>query len=173
MNMKNEQVSISFESEENEMEKLCEVLSVDLEECFYFDEIKKGRYMIAKQGIFYQGAPDEDWQNINEQHLLHMVAGALFRVRKQNDTTCPFCGGEVKVAVCDDEGNIKRPIGGKYAEEYEKDPWSGLRYKLWHDETMTNGNECPIAHEDSPLGGLGRCIYKSREDAFEAWNARR
>lgn len=151
------------------MEKACKILGVDLEEYFYFDEIKKGKYMIAKQGIYYQGAPDEDWQKINEQHLLHMVTGALFKVRKVDSTMCPFCGGEIKVAVCDDEGNLHLHDG----EEYEKNPWSGLGYKLWHDETMTNGNKCPIAHEEDSWGGLGRWIYNSREDALKTWNARR
>lgn len=32
---------------------------------------------------------------------------------------CPFCGGQVKFLIMDDEFNIRD-------EEYEKDPWSGL-----------------------------------------------
>lgn len=75
---------------------------------------------------------------------------------------CPFCGGEVRIVVCDDEGNI-RP------DEYEDDPWSSLGYMLVHEEE--DGIKCPIATEpDEPLG---RMIYDSREEAIETWSQRK
>lgn len=74
---------------------------------------------------------------------------------------CPFCGGQIYIIVCDDEGN-------HHSNDYELDPWSGLGYMLYHDEE-SNPN-CPIAHE---VGGqLGRFIYDTQEEAFEAWNKR-
>ena len=75
---------------------------------------------------------------------------------------CPFCGGEAKITVCDDEGNTH------YEEDYEKRPWSGLGYMLSHDD-IDNPN-CPIAHEE--YDSLGTYIYDSREEATEAWNRR-
>ena len=78
---------------------------------------------------------------------------------------CPFCEGEVRIIVCDDEGNI-------HPDEYENDPWSGLGFKLYHDETMTNGEYCPIAGHESE-GTLGMYIYDTREEAIEIWNTRK
>ena len=78
---------------------------------------------------------------------------------------CPFCEGEVRIVVCDSEGNL-RP------DEYENDPWSGLGFKLYHDETMTNGEYCPIAGHESE-GTLGMYIYDTKEEAIEAWNTRK
>lgn len=74
---------------------------------------------------------------------------------------CPFCGGEVRIIVCDDEGNHKNP-------EYEDDPWSGLGFLLYHSEEE-NPN-CPIAHDAE--NQLGMIIYDSREEAAKAWNHR-
>lgn len=75
--------------------------------------------------------------------------------------TCPFCGREVRIVVCDDEGNI-------HPDEYEDDPWSGLGYMLVHEEA--DGVQCPIATEpDEPLG---RLIYDSREEAIKIWSTR-
>ena len=79
--------------------------------------------------------------------------------------TCPFCGGEVKILVCDDEGNL-------HPDEYENDPWSGLGFKLYHDETMTNGQDCPIAGHEGE-GTLGMYIYDTREEAIKYWNTRK
>lgn len=78
---------------------------------------------------------------------------------------CPFCGGNVNILVCDDEGNI-------HDAEYEKAPWSGLGYRLSHDVTdVPEGHKCPMAgFEDE--GELGTYIYDTREDAAEAWNER-
>lgn len=75
---------------------------------------------------------------------------------------CPFCGGQVKLLIMDDEFNIR-------GEEYEKDPWSGLQYGLYHD--VDDNEDCPIATlVDEMLGVYG---YDTREDAAEAWNERR
>lgn len=72
---------------------------------------------------------------------------------------CPFCGGEVKIGISDDEGNL-RDI------EYEQEPWSGLSYNLIHE--YRNNPECPIAHfEDEQLGTL---LYDTKEEALKTWN---
>lgn len=71
---------------------------------------------------------------------------------------CPFCEGEVSVVVLDDEGNIRD-------EEYERDPYSGLRYAVAHDDP--NG-ACPIATYDEPLPWL----YDSRDGVAHVWNRR-
>lgn len=75
---------------------------------------------------------------------------------------CPFCGGEVLVVVCDDEGNIHEEAG------YEDDPWSGLGYLLYHDITTAH-RDCPIAGHECE-GVMGRKIYDTREAAIAAWN---
>lgn len=76
---------------------------------------------------------------------------------------CPFCGGKVSLLICDDEGNV-------HDEEYEKDPWSGLSYKLEHTTNDDSSNECPIATDEGE--GLGGWSYDTREEAVEAWNNR-
>ena len=78
---------------------------------------------------------------------------------------CPFCEGEVRIVVCDSEGNL-------HPDEYENDSWSGLGFKLYHDETMTNGEYCPIAGHESE-GTLGMYIYDTREEAIKTWNTRK
>ena len=77
---------------------------------------------------------------------------------------CPFCGGEVTLVVCDDEGNI-------HDNEYENNPWSGLGYMLYHDLTnCPNGLICPIAgHEEE--GVLGAYIYDTRAEAVSVWSS--
>ena len=77
---------------------------------------------------------------------------------------CPFCGAEIKIVVCDDEGNIQK-------EEYEKKPWSGLGYQLYHDINDDPTNSCPIAGHEGE-GELGVWIYDTKEAAVEAWNRR-
>lgn len=80
----------------------------------------------------------------------------------RSELKCPFCGGNVRIVVCDREGNFR-------SEDYENDPWSGLGYMLVHDENdVPNGEICPIAtfeHE-----ALGTTFYDSREEAFNAWS---
>ena len=73
-----------------------------------------------------------------------------------SELKCPFCGGEISIVVCDDEGNIHDEDG------YEENPWSGLGYMPYHDETQDLG-ECPIARHESE-GILGRWNYYSREE---------
>lgn len=74
---------------------------------------------------------------------------------------CPFCGGEVSVVVCDDEGNLRN-------DEYENDHWSGLGYLLYHDKSQAKG-DCPIAQHEGE-GVLGTRIYDTRKEAVQAWN---
>ena len=74
---------------------------------------------------------------------------------------CPFCGGEVKVIICDREGNAR-------SDEYEKDPWSGLGFMLYHG--VEKNPYCVIAND--PGEHLGGWIYDTREEAIDAWNSR-
>lgn len=78
--------------------------------------------------------------------------------------SCPFCGGEVLIVVCDDEGNI-------HNWDYEDDPWSGLSYCLWHSEIEDPTGNCPIAKYEEE-GKIGIWLYDTREEAIEAWNRR-
>ena len=77
---------------------------------------------------------------------------------------CPFCGSEIRIVVCDDEGNT-------HDDDYENDPWSGLGYQLYHDITDDKRKLCPIAGHEYE-GVLGIWIYDTREKAIEAWNRR-
>lgn len=77
---------------------------------------------------------------------------------------CPFCGGRVNVVVSDDEGNDR-------CDNYERDPWSGLSYKLNH--TYEENEDCPVAtHSREEGGSLGVYLYDNREEAVRAWNTR-
>lgn len=78
---------------------------------------------------------------------------------------CPFCGNEIRVIVCDDEGNWHQEEG------YEENPWSGLGYMLYHDIADVPKGECPIARHEGE-GELGMWIYDTRAEAIEAWNRR-
>ena len=77
---------------------------------------------------------------------------------------CPFCGAEIRIIVCDDEGNI-------HDTEYENNPWSGLGHMLYHDITDIPSGKCPIARHEYE-GIMGVWIYDTREEAAEAWNRR-
>lgn len=77
---------------------------------------------------------------------------------------CPFCGSNIRIVVCDDEGNIRD-------DDCENDPWSGLGFKLYHDITDSPDYDCPIARHEGE-GELGIWIYDTREEAIEAWNRR-
>ena len=82
-----------------------------------------------------------------------------------NVLKCPFCGGEVLIKVCDDEGNIHEEPG------YEQDPWSGVGYQLWHAVGENTPRPCPIARYEGEAE-IGIHIYDSRKEAAEAWNRR-
>lgn len=74
---------------------------------------------------------------------------------------CPFCGGKLKTMIMDDEFNF-------HNEEYEKEPWSGLQYGLYH--TVEENEECPIAtYAGEMLGVYG---YDTKEEAIATWNRR-
>jgi len=74
---------------------------------------------------------------------------------------CPFCGGQIELLACDDEGNI-------HDEAYMDDPWSGLCFALKHE--YKDRKECPIATHKGEI--LGIVLYDSAEEAIEAWNNR-
>ena len=72
---------------------------------------------------------------------------------------CPFCGGTVWIAVCDDEGNL-------HPDVYAEDPWSGLSYVLIHSNDDVPKHElCPVANEDS----IGEYLFDNVEEAVVAW----
>lgn len=73
--------------------------------------------------------------------------------------TCPFCGEEIEILICDTEGNI-------HSKEYEDFPWSGLRYAIGH----STEKECPIATFDEEI--LGTYLYETRQELIEKWNRR-
>ena len=73
---------------------------------------------------------------------------------------CPFCGCEAEIIICDDEGNL-------HDEEYEKDPWSGLRYMIFHN--AEKAEDCPVSHIEIENSIW---MYDTREEAVEAWNTR-
>lgn len=77
---------------------------------------------------------------------------------------CPFCGGEVRIQLTDEEGNWRD-------RSYLKEPYSGTGYELVHD---TNNAEdgCPIATYPEDERSLGIWNYDSEKSAIEAWNRR-
>ena len=78
--------------------------------------------------------------------------------------SCPFCGGKVSLALCDDEGNL-------HDEAYREHPYSGLGFMLFH--AHEENPECPIASYECDGGILGGVhIYDTEEQATEAWNRR-
>jgi hypothetical protein len=75
---------------------------------------------------------------------------------------CPFCDGEARIQVTDDEGNLK-------SESYLEDPYSGVGYVIIHDISNST-DSCPIA---TNLGEIQGCyIYTSKQEAIDAWNKR-
>jgi hypothetical protein len=77
---------------------------------------------------------------------------------------CPFCGGEISLVLCDDEGNL-------HDESYRERPYSGLGCMLHH--AHEDNPECPIASYECDGGILGGVyIYDTEEQAVEAWNSR-
>lgn len=77
---------------------------------------------------------------------------------------CPYCGGVMRIVVCDDEGNVVRD-----PETYLKDPWSGLTYGIQHSlKDVPEGYSCPIAMFDDDNDLIGTQLYDSEEDALRA-----
>lgn len=74
---------------------------------------------------------------------------------------CPFCGGEFKIRVCDDEGNNR-------IDDYEFDAYSGLNYAIEH--TVGDNPNCPIAKYEGEH--IGVYLYDDRDEAVEALNRR-
>lgn len=82
---------------------------------------------------------------------------------------CPYCGGAIRIVVCDDEGNIKSD-----PETYLKNPWSGLTYGIQHDlKDVPEGYSCPIASFDEDNQLMGTRLYDTENDAYNALRSRR
>lgn len=77
---------------------------------------------------------------------------------------CPFCGGKAQLVISDDEGNLRD-------EEYEKNPRSGLSFKIRHAHEENEG--CPIATYAVDDATMGIYLYESRDEALQAWNLRK
>ena len=85
----------------------------------------------------------------------------MSKKQKSQPLPCPFCGGDIRIGVTDAEGN-PRP------DDYEFNPWSGLKFMIQHPEKP--GVVCPINTQgDEPLCSWN---YKSRKDAINTWNTR-
>ena len=63
---------------------------------------------------------------------------------------CPFCGGEVSLVPCDDEGNL-------HDEAYREHPYSGLGFMLHH--AHEDNPECPIASYECDGGIMLTLTY--------------
>lgn len=73
---------------------------------------------------------------------------------------CPFCGGTIDgFEIRDDEGNL-------HDEDYERNPYSGLHYRIIHDKTASPN--CPARNEEDTVTSQ----HDSKEDAIAAWNHR-
>lgn len=77
---------------------------------------------------------------------------------------CPFCGGEARIQLCDEEGNWRN-------EEYLENPYTGIGYVIVHDSIMAKRN-CPISTNPDDDMGLGEVVYDTEESAADAWNGR-
>lgn len=79
---------------------------------------------------------------------------------------CPFCGGEARLELTDEEGNPK-------SESYLKNPYSGVGYVILHDvmDAMLVKRYCPIATHFRVMQGCH--IYPSKQAAINAWNKRK
>lgn len=73
---------------------------------------------------------------------------------------CPFCGGDFKIQLTDEEGNFRN-------DDYLNYPYSGIGYVVTHP---VQWDSCPIATEDDAT--LGNIIYETAEEAIEAMNTR-
>ena len=75
---------------------------------------------------------------------------------------CPFCGQDVRIQVCDDEGNFRD-------ESYLDDPWSGVSYAIIHE--IVEDFDCPIeTHLDEIIGCT---LYDSKKELIDSWNNRK
>lgn len=71
---------------------------------------------------------------------------------------CPFCGGKMKIAVFDDEGNPRKDI-----RKYLANPYSGISFGIVHvKKCMLFPND-----EDDVLW-----TFDTLEELIEIWNKR-
>ena len=59
---------------------------------------------------------------------------------------CPFCGGEAKIVLCDDEGNL-------HDEDYALRPYSGVGFMIRH--THEENPQCPISQ--TMIASISHC----------------
>ena len=80
------------------------------------------------------------------------------------EPVCPYCGGAMRIVVCDDEGNVVHN-----PETYLKNPWSGLTYGIQHNlKDVPEGYTCPIASFEEDNERMGTRLYDTENDAYNA-----
>ncbi len=104
------------------------------------------------------------WGEGERKFICALIQQHIDNLKENNKTVlnpCPFCGGEAKIIICDNEGNHKD-------ETYLDNPYSGLGFMLYHSEV--ENPHCPIAHDEDSQ--CSRKIYDSLKNAEDAWNHR-
>jgi hypothetical protein len=85
---------------------------------------------------------------------------------KEKLKPCPFCGGQIRIQLTDEEGNFR-------SESYLDNPYSGISYCLLHEEKdVPKGIHCPIATFDDDCRFLGIYLFDTFEEAIAACNER-
>lgn len=91
------------------------------------------------------------------------------RLDSEGNLICPWCGGKVKLMVCDIAGQLCPQIKVDDAENYR----DRFFFVLSHEECdVPMERTCPIATIDGAQDvrrALGAEIYDSREEAYKAW----
>lgn len=134
-----------------DVDKLISILN---EKCNNLIKIRNN-YIREQDKYFHQGVITGfiEAEKIINKFLIH------YHKKESKSLTCPFCGEEIEILICDAEGNV-------HSKEYEENPWSGLRYAIGH----STEKECPIATFDEEI--LGTYLYETRQELIEKWNRR-
>ena len=94
--------------------------------------------------------------------IKYNIKNILKENKKLEVLMCPFCGGELYIQTCDEEGEFQ-------TDEYLKNSDSDVWYCMIHSEIdVPNGKECPIATEFEDESA-GEYIYDSKEEMIMAF----